>query len=363
MFCQNCGAYNEDDAKFCGSCGSELEGIPPMDNDDFEDTQILDSNLNYSQSNNQEQTYNNNFNNNQSYTNEGNYRSNYNYNNQDYRNDWDYRETDDGRKKKIIIGIIVGLLTLVVLVSIFLILKRKKDNEDYFKGENSYNSSQSSDNDNNNYGEDLDYEEDYSDVLADASREVGKGNYKEAVDLYESIPSYSEDYYRAQDEIKALEDKMVTGLQRKFEEADYEGVNEDANSYLEVFPESAKIWEMKSKAQNEIAYNDKVQLEEEIERQKQESDSNYYGYDDYEDYYDYEDYEDYDYYEYPDPVYFNVQASTGNVREAPDINSNVVDKVYKGEEVLVYSLYYDGERIWCELDYGWISAKLLTGEY
>lgn len=52
MYCKNCGAANDDNAKFCGSCGSKIEQAKPVEDafQDFYDEPQRDNNYDYQDS-------------------------------------------------------------------------------------------------------------------------------------------------------------------------------------------------------------------------------------------------------------------------------------------------------------------------
>ena len=58
-----------------------------------------------------------------------------------------------------------------------------------------------------------------------------------------------------------------------------------------------------------------------------------------------------------------VDAHLGEIRTEPNLNSGVAGYVNDGETVYVQEVYNDGGRYWLNIGNGWISSKLITGEF
>ncbi|MSS77468.1 zinc-ribbon domain-containing protein [Anaerococcus sp. WCA-380-WT-2B] len=347
MYCQNCGHPNEDGAKFCNNCGSKLN---------------YDSNPNNNRNKDQETTqklrpvredFRENINNNDSRNTHRNYKNEKvkladNYNN--------YL----GIKKVIITVLIIIFIIVLIVGAIRFALIDNKETNDTVGGEISSNKVSSSLKNESN---------DFAKVLSDAKSLIKNGEFEMAVTKLKTIPkSTSSDYKKAEDLLKDAEERAVDQLVDIFNSRDYEKAESLSSKYIELFPKSQDIAVVNDRAKEELGKDDKENNKKKsIKERKQEFSKDYdidniisndlwdkNGNPSYVEFYKAEDFMGKD---------LTVDISVGQLRASPSIKSEKKGEVRRGEVVHPTKVESDGERYWLYIGKGWISSKLVTGEF
>lgn len=313
MICKNCGHENRPEDKFCGNCGTKLKN-----SDKTTDTQRLDK--------------------------------------EDIKRSLHGRMTVPRRKRKAspILYIILGVVLSILVIWLISIRKAPKE-------ENSQQRVRSE--------EKSLYQED----LAFAQKAIDKGNYEQAIKLLKEIPqSEGEAYRQGQKMIAHIEDKIVADLRAYLENKDYTTAKNLAGSYLEILPNSEEILQIKEASEKALLEEEAIRQNKENEEAKAENldpkspgaydleelrRNNSYGQDGnplYTEIYSPEDFLGRS---------FTIDTDEGQVRKEPDIDSKIIEKVKSGDLVHVYDVEKSGDRYWLRIGDGWISSKLITGEF
>lgn len=303
MICKNCGHKNGPLDKFCGKCGSKLEDARKNDTERLDKDQV--------------------------------------------KNSLHGRMTVPKREKKKnpLIFIVIGL---GLLIGLFFILRPARK-----EGENLRQNEESSP-----YEEDLDF----------IRRSIEKGDYDKAIKNIRAIPEDKGDAYReGQRLLSDIEDRIIEELRTYMEKGDYTTAKNLATSYLDLLPDSQGIWQIKEESESALIANEEARRAEESEDLNEENDKTYdleelrannsYGQDGrpyYTEIYSEEDFLD---------KTFTIDTKKGQVRKSPDINSKIVGRVKEGEPVYVYQVEKSGDRYWLNIGEGWISSRLITGEF
>ena len=264
------------------------------------------------------------------------------------RREEDFSNTQEKEKKNtlvyaLIAGFCLIVLTVVVAVGYF---GAKKDKE----AATDQNGSAS-----------------YQEIYDQAIDAYYSEDYNQAAEKFKSIPEEEVDLYtKSQKNLADIEKRLVSDLNSYMEDEDYSTAQSLAETYLKIIPNSQKIKDIykKAKAGNngEIPAKNRENHPEDLEASTdydldEMRRNNSYGENGnpkYTEIYKPEDFLN---------KSFKIDTGTGQARTEPDMNSEKVGDVHRGEVYHVYDVVSDGERYWLNIGDAWISSKLITGEY
>lgn len=356
MYCGNCGHPNEDGAKFCENCGSRLDNDSnnKLENNQ-EDTQKLRA-----VRDNQEKSDN-------YYKNErlDNQKSQ-EYKTQNQENQKTYTKDNKSSssfdiKKILLIALLVICLLGLIGAAVFNFLPTDKE-----KSTDIVTSDQLS---NDGSSQDKDETRDFESDLSRAKSLIDSGDYEGAINILKTIPeNEKEGYEKAQNLLGQAEEKIVDQLVEVFNSGDYEKAEKLSSRYMELLPKSNDIAVVNDRSKEELKKAEKENNKEKtVEERKSELSKNYdmdniiyndqwdkNGNPSYVEFYKPEDFIGKD---------LTVDISAGQLKEAPDINSARIGQVERGEVVHPTKAQSDGTRYWLYIGKGWVSSKLITGEF
>lgn len=350
MYCEKCGHPNENDAKFCENCGNPLNnkkieslrkcpncGKTYQKEDKFcescgtslkadkekSDTQRLKA---YNEENIKNKPIQ-----------------------QENAEDTSYNSMEKPSSKgKIIIFALVGIFLLVLIIG----------GASYFinNGENS---------DELVYSEEIE-DSDYGAILRKAKDLTDDSQYESALDILGEIPESAGDNYRkAQKQKNIIESYIVDELVEYYNNKDYETAKSLSDSYLTFLPNSKDIKEINDRSAKKLEKEDSK--EKSLEERKADL-SKDYDLDNliYNDQWDKNGNPSYVEFYRPDDFLgkdLTVNISAGQLKDSPSINAPRIGQVERGEVVHVEDTESDGTRYWLYIGKGWISSKLITGEF
>lgn len=228
--------------------------------------------------------------------------------------------------------------------------------------------------------EDSNKEELYQKALKASRDAIENGEYISAAKLLDAIPESAGSYYdEAQKEIEKLEAEVVKAIEASIAEEDYESAEKLASDYLKLFPDSKKVEDLNKEAKKALGQDTEEDEDSEKENTAEEETTsqspnqtranlsqadlerlrvnNSYGQNGNPSYTEV----------YNESDFLNknvtVDAHLGEIRTEPNLNSGVAGYVNDGETVYVQEVYNDGGRYWLNIGNGWISSKLITGEF
>lgn len=349
MYCGNCGHPNEDGAKFCENCGSKLVNTPAKeDKKDQEDTQKLKPVKD--EYKRPEEAYRNN----RDYEKKVDERPlAYSKENAQNVNQRDPKSSFDIKKVLIIVLVVISLAALIVWAKNFLLVDKEDSTATVTTSE-----ALSSE-------EDVDYDK----KLSDAKNLIENGDYEGAINILKAIPdSDKKAYDKAQNLLAQTEERMVDQLVEVFNSGDYEKAEKLSSRYMELLPKSNDIAVVNDRSKEELKKQEEENNKEKsVEERKADLSKNYdmnniiyydlwdkNGNPSYVEFYRPEDFIGKD---------LTVDISAGQLKEAPDINSARIGQVERGEVVHPTKAQSDGTRYWLYIGKGWVSSKLITGEF
>lgn len=234
----------------------------------------------------------------------------------------------------------------------------------------------------------------YEKALNTSDQSIKDGNYEKAIKILKAIPEESGDYYKkGQEKLSDLENLIIDDIKKAVVDKDYKEARNLASTYAGLLPESEKLAKIndKLKANNEDL--DKLVAGKEKETEEEDSEEDDENEDTEEDTDRVEEAgddrsdiaEDYDleylratnsYGQNGNPAYtdiykesdflnkdLRIDAHLGEIRTEPNLDSGVAGYVNNGETVHCQEVYNDGGRYWLNIGSGWISSKLITGEF
>nr|WP_072536724.1 SH3 domain-containing protein [Anaerococcus mediterraneensis] len=346
MICKKCGSENEDFRKVCKSCGADLveakENEKPRSDRKtrVDDKKIGMKNINTSRNRDRKKR----------------------------KYDMDFITVAT------ILGAMLILALLAIIISYFMSLGKGKS-----PSENKDTPSQ--------VEETVESKEELYKKAIEAGKEnIKNKEYEKAIKVLDAVPESSGKYYKqAQDMIGKIEDDLAERLKSRLENKEYQKVSEVSAAILRILPESEKIKDLKDQADKKIeeekpAENTENQEEntententensegkntnsgERVKLSVQEKEalriSNAYGQNGNPKYTDV----------YKESDFLNkkvkINASMGEIRTEPNLNSGVAGYVNDGDSLEVSEVVNDGGRYWLKIEGGWISSKLVTGEF
>lgn len=224
----------------------------------------------------------------------------------------------------------------------------------------------------------------YKQALEKADETIKDGDYLSALKILNAIPEASGDFYeKAQKQAKDIEKDVEVKINELIEANDEAKAKELADEYLKSNADAKNIKEISSKLKDteentdtedkteEETSEDKEETPKEEEKETEEdsnkSSKNYdkeylrrtnsYGQNGNPAYTEV----------YSESDFLNktikIDANMGEIRTEPSLNSGVAGYVNRNETYKVGEVYNDGGRYWLNIGKGWISSKLVTGEF
>ena len=240
----------------------------------------------------------------------------------------------------------------------------------------------------------------YEKAIKTSDEKIKAKDYKKAIEILQAIPEEAGDYHKkGQEKLSEIEDLIIEDIKKAVADEDYKEARKLA-SYAELLPESKSLAEIKEKLKSENVSLADLGLEEEKADKKEDSEET--GKDREEDSQEEANTdakedgkdaranrraiaEEYDleylratnsYGQNGNPSYtdiykeadflnkdLRIDAHMGEVRTEPNLNSGVAGYVNDGDKVHCEEVVDDGGRYWLKIEGGWISSKLITGEF
>ncbi len=349
MICKNCGHENQDGAKVCESCGQSLEA----------DNNIKNEKIKISKEDSRKRT-----------------------------------ERQRKRSKDrdlmtygMIIGSVMAFAVIFIVLSYF--FKLGADRE--MASKNQIESGLQQDT------------ELYEKAIKTSEENIAKKDYKKAIKILDAIPEEAGDYYKqGQEKLVDIENLVIEDIKEAVRNKDYKEARNLATTYKDLLPESDKLRKVDEKlkannkdldklAEEDSEKEDKKKTEKETE--PEEDTANKAESEGEKDKLDGKDAranrralsEKYDlemlrrtnsYGQNGNPAYtdiyqesdflnknLKIDAHMGEVRTEPNLNSGVAGYVNDGDMVKCEEVFNDGGRYWLKIENGWISSKLITGEF
>lgn len=232
----------------------------------------------------------------------------------------------------------------------------------------------------------------YEKALKTSEESVKDKDYEKAIKILKAIPEEAGGYYKkGQEKLDEIESLVVEDIKKAIKEDDKEA-EKLVKTYADLLPESKALKELKAEItgeKEELADKEEEketsekesskENESESEEKDENADSkearanrrelaekydleqlratNSYGQNGnpaYTDIYKEADFLNKD---------LKIDANMGEVRTEPNLNSGVAGYVNNGEKVHCEEVVNDGGRYWLKIEKGWISSKLITGEF
>ena len=237
----------------------------------------------------------------------------------------------------------------------------------------------------------------YEKAIKTSEERIGAKDYKKAIDILKAIPEGAGDYYKkGQEKLSEIEGLVKEDIKKAVTDEDYKEARKIANTYADLMPESKSLADIKEKLKGDNVSLADLGLEDEKEDKKEEKEeakkdsdkeaktdgkeeakdaranrralseeydleylraTNSYGQDGnpaYTDIYKEADFLNKD---------LKIDANMGEVRTEPNLDSGVAGYVNNGDKVHCEEVVDDGGRYWLKIEGGWISSKLITGEF
>lgn len=190
------------------------------------------------------------------------------------------------------------------------------------------------------------------------------GNYIPALHSFQQVLPDDEHYYKAaQDEIAALEVKIIGRSKKLIEKGHQKEALSLLDSYLTAVPESAEAMNLKKSILNpeQIGEKDAREIEEARSREEREEELQGNGGKDRS-----------DMAELASNLlhsYQTIVTYEANLRDGPSLDSKILGVLAKGSDVYVYDTLIEGtERVWCHVEVinpegtiteGWVSSRVI----
>ena len=232
----------------------------------------------------------------------------------------------------------------------------------------------------------------YEKAIKTSEENIKSKDYEKAIKVLKAIPENAGDYYKkGQEKLEEIEGLIVEDIKKAMDKDEKEA-EKLVKTYADLLPESKALAELKEKITGEKA--DQADKDEEKEENAKDTDSEKESESEEKD--DKSDSkearanrrelaEKYDleqlratnsYGQNGNPAYtevykesdflnkdLKIDANMGEVRTEPNLNSGVAGYVNNGEKVHCEEVVNDGGRYWLKIEKGWISSKLVTGEF
>ena len=348
MICKNCGHENKDGAKVCESCGASLETEKNIKNEKIKISK------------------------------------------EDSRKRTERQNKRSKDKDLMTYGMILGSVMAFAVIFIVLSYFFKFGAEKEMARKNQVETSVQQDT------------ELYEKAIKASEENINKKDYKKAIKILRAIPEDAGDYYKqGEEKLTEIENLVIEDIKEALKKKDYKEARNLASTYKDLLPESKKLAEAdkKLKANNDqldkLAENSEKEAEKETEKETEAEEdttdneetekqadkvdgkearanrrelaeqydlemlrrTNSYGQNGnpaYTDIYQESDFLNKD---------LKIDAHMGEVRTEPNLNSGVAGYVNNGDTVHCEEVFNDGGRYWLKIENGWISSKLITGEF
>lgn len=341
MICKNCGHENQDGAKVCESCGQSLEA----------DNNIKKEKIKISKEDSRKRTE---------------------------------RQRKRSKDRDLMTyGMIIGSVMAFAVIFIVLSYFFKFGAEKEMARKNQVESGIQQDT------------ELYEKAIKTSEEKIKAKDYKKAIEILKAIPEEAGDYYKqGQEKLTEIENLIIEDIKEAMKEDDKEA-EKLVKTYEALLPESKALTELKEKItgqKEELADKEEEKAKENSDEKEDESKAKEES-ESEKDKLDAKDAranrralsEEYDlemlrrtnsYGQNGNPAYTDVykesdflnkslkiDAHMGEVRTEPNLNSGVAGYVNDGDMVKCEEVFNDGGRYWLKIENGWISSKLITGEF
>lgn len=344
MICKNCGHENKDGAKVCESCGKDLEA------DNINKNEKIKISKEESRKRTERQRK---------------------------------RSKDkDLMTYGMIIGSVMAFAVIFIVLSYFFKFGAEKEMARKNQIESSVN-------------EDTKL---YQTAIKKSEETIKAKEYQKAIEILKAIPEDADEYYtQGQEKLAEIENLIIDDIKKAVGDKKYKEARDLAATYAKLLPDSKKLAAINEKLKADDDELDKLASEDQ-ERSKEDSDTE----EDTEDNKEEQDNTDqadgqearsnrrelaeqYDlemlrrtnsYGQNGNPAYtdiyqesdflnknLTIDAHMGEVRTEPNLNSGVAGYVNNGDTVHCEEVFNDGGRYWLKIENGWISSKLITGEF
>lgn len=331
MICKNCGHENEDGKKICENCGQELENSDQRDRRRQRRSQQADD----------EKIV--------------------------------IRKRENNRKDKdmdlITVGMIFGGILIFAVAAIIF---------SYFinLGSNKTEKSPSQVEEKVEENKDL-----YKQALTKAEEAIKDEDYLGALKVLNAIPKAAGDFYdKGQKQIADMEKDVEAKINELVEAGDEDKARDLADEYLKANADAKNIKELRANMKDkeetpekdeeketdkdtEESTDEETDKKENTKKESKNYDKEYlrrtnsYGQNGNPAYTDV----------YSESDFLNktvkIDANMGEIRTEPNLNSGVAGYVNDGDKVHCEEVVDDGGRYWLKIEGGWISSKLITGEF
>ena len=344
MICKNCGHENKDGAKVCESCGKDLEADNINKNEKIKISK------------------------------------------EESRNRTERQRKRSKDKDLMTYGMIIGSVMAFAVIFIVLSYFFKFGAEKEMARKNQIESS---------VNEDTKL---YQTAIKKSEETIKAKEYQKAIEILKAIPEDAGEYYtQGQEKLAKIENLIIDDIKKAVGDKKYKEARELAATYAKLLPDSKKLAAINEKLKADDDELDKLASEDQ-ERSKEDSDTE----EDTEDNKEEQDNTDqadgqearsnrrelaeqYDlemlrrtnsYGQNGNPAYtdiyqesdflnknLTIDAHMGEVRTEPNLNSGVAGYVNNGDTVHCEEVFNDGGRYWLKIENGWISSKLITGEF
>ena len=344
MICKNCGHENKDGAKVCESCGKDLEA------DNINKNEKIKISKEESRKRTERQRK---------------------------------RSKDkDLMTYGMIIGSVMAFAVIFIVLSYFFKFGAEKEMARKNQIESSVN-------------EDTKL---YQTAIKKSEETIKAKEYQKAIEILKAIPEDAGEYYtQGQEKLAEIENLIIDDIKKAVGDKNYKEARDLAATYAKLLPDSKKLAAINEKLKADDDELDKLASEDQ-EGSKEDSDTE----EDTEDNKEEQDNTDqadgqearsnrrelaeqYDlemlrrtnsYGQNGNPAYtdiyqesdflnknLTIDAYMGEVRTEPNLNSGVAGYVNNGDTVHCEEVFNDGGRYWLKIENGWISSKLITGEF
>ena len=344
MICKNCGHENKDGAKVCESCGKDLEA------DNINKNEKIKISKEESRKRTERQRK---------------------------------RSKDkDLMTYGMIIGSVMAFAVIFIVLSYFFKFGAEKEMARKNQIESSVN-------------EDTKL---YQTAIKKSEETIKAKEYQKAIEILRAIPEDAGEYYtQGQEKLAKIENLIIDDIKKAVGDKKYKEARDLAATYAKILPDSKKLAAINEKLKADDDEVDKLASEDQ-EGSKEDSDTE----EDTEDNKEEQDNTDqaddqearsnrrelaeqYDlemlrrtnsYGQNGNPAYtdiyqesdflnknLTIDAHMGEVRTEPNLNSGVAGYVNNGDTVHCEEVFNDGGRYWLKIENGWISSKLITGEF
>ncbi|WP_311481839.1 zinc-ribbon domain-containing protein [uncultured Anaerococcus sp.] len=347
MICKKCGHENKDEAKVCESCGASLEDYKNKENEKVKISKEE------SQKRSQRQRQ---------------------------------RSKDkDLMTYGLILGSAMAFAVIFIVLSYFFKMGAEKEMAKDTKVETS-----------------LEENKDLYDQALTTSDEIIKNkDYQKAIEILKAIPKEAGDYYKkGQDKLAEIEKNIIEDIIKAAKDEDYKEAKKLADTYADLLPESKSLAEIKEKLKSDNPSLEDLDLGKEKSADAEKKNSEEKSTEDTEktsenksekadgkearanrralaEKYDLEELRANNSYGqdgnpsytevYKEADFLNkdlkIDANMGEVRTEPNLDSGVAGYVNNGDKVHCEEVINDGGRYWLKIEGGWISSKLITGEF